>query len=288
MTYCVNQWISSFTYSAIRDRLNQENVLPAGMPAGGVRPRSAAKGGKDMSRGGMIHVVATVNLTAASGRFQHVTPQPVATSGGPATPVTAGSRSKKTGKPNLTVRAYTGAALVEYKVDFIQDACRDPGDEETGAVDAFIPQSAALTRLELLLNGSVIDTFSPAATAKPVRNIRSAARSASGRTTRRGGRGLADAAAGDPDFPTISWDAPGGTRGDTRGLADAPGTVYSVQISTDSGKTWQTVGFDLHEPKVDIDRGLIGDAKTVKVRITSTDGFRSVTTEKNLKASDLG
>ena len=74
---------------------------------------------------------------------------------------------------------------------------------------------------------------------------------------------------------------------DTRGAAAAPGTVYSVQISTDGGQTWETVGFDLHEPQVAIDRSLIGDAKTVKVRITSTDGFRSVTTEKSLKASDL-
>jgi hypothetical protein len=286
MTYCSNQWLSSFTYTAIRNRLNEENALPAGMPMrSGKLVRAAAAGGKGMAKGGVIHVVATMNLTDGSGRFQHVTPLPVATSGGLATRLASGSRSKKTGKPNVTVRAYAGANSVEYQVEWIPDACLDPGDDETGAVDAFIPRSASMTRLELVLNGTVLDTFSPGGTAGSVRNIRSAAPGAG----RRGAKRLtADISAGDPDFASLSWDAPGRAGAAKRGLtAQAESSVYSVQISIDGGKTWETVGFDLREPRVAIDRGLIGDAKTVKVRITSTDGFRSVTTEKNVKASDL-
>ncbi len=52
--------------------------------------------------------------------------------------------------------------------------------------------------------------------------------------------------------------------------------------------TWQTVGYGLTEPQVRVDRTVLGDAETVKVRVTATTGFKSVSTEKTMKASDLG
>jgi hypothetical protein len=33
---------------------------------------------------------------------------------------------------------------------------------------------------------------------------------------------------------------------------------------------------------------VLGDADTVKVRVTATTGFKSVATEKTMKASELG
>ena len=59
-------------------------------------------------------------------------------------------------------------------------------------------------------------------------------------------------------------------------------------MSVDGGATWQTVGFGLTEPQVRIDRTVLGDAETVKVRVTATTGFTSVSTEKTMKASELG
>ena len=41
------------------------------------------------------------------------------------------------------------------------------------------------------------------------------------------------------------------------------------------------------EARATIDRRLFGEATTVKVRITASDGFRSVTTERSLKVADL-
>ena len=66
------------------------------------------------------------------------------------------------------------------------------------------------------------------------------------------------------------------------------GTRYTVQVSVDGGTTWQTVGYGLTEPQVRIDRTVLGDAETVKVRVTATTGFKSVSTEKTMKASELG
>ena len=65
-------------------------------------------------------------------------------------------------------------------------------------------------------------------------------------------------------------------------------TRYTVQVSVDGGATWQTVGYGLTEPQVRVDRTVLGDAEKVKVRVTATTGFRSVSTEKTMKASELG
>ena len=83
----------------------------------------------------------------------------------------------------------------------------------------------------------------------------------------------------------LTWRAAGaGRRG---AAAGAPGPTYTVQISTDDGRTWQTAGFALREPQVRIDRHLLGEAQTVRVRVTATNGFESASTEKTMKASDL-
>ena len=286
MTYCQFQWLSSFTYIAIRNRLNQENALPSGMPAGsGVRSVRRSRGNRAMSSSGMIHVVATLNLTRGTGRLVHLTPQPTAASGTPAKRHAAARRRREsTNKPIITVRVYdqSGRMLNEYQAELIADACRDAGDDETGSVDVFIPRDPSVSRLDLILNGTVLDTFTPGQPAKAVRNIR-ATGAAAGRA-RRSSRAIEGSTGGASVDPVITWND---TAPVTRAEGAGPRSVYSVQVSTDDGKSWQTVGFDLHEPQVAIDSSLLGNAKKVKVRITSTDGFHSATVEKVFKASDL-
>ena len=76
MSYCVNQWISSFTYTGIRTRLIAEDAM-AGAPLPAARRRSGAR--RASGRGGAmpsgtIHVVATLNVTQRTGELRHVTP----------------------------------------------------------------------------------------------------------------------------------------------------------------------------------------------------------------------
>ena len=166
-----------------------------------------------------------------------------------------------------------------------------------------MPGASAATRLELVLDGVVVDTFAPAAAAPPaVSNIRGTAptrgrRAGASRAARTGGPESDD----DAD-PVLSWTpavpAGRGARTASRragartpaagGPATGAGTRYTVQVSVDGGTTWQTVGYGLTEPHVRIDRTVLGDAQTVKVRVTATTGFRSVSTEKTMKASELG
>ncbi|MEO5823733.1 MAG: hypothetical protein ABIT71_24775, partial [Vicinamibacteraceae bacterium] len=311
MSYCVNQWISSFTYTGIRTRLVAEDALagaplPARRTRTGVR-RTSSRGGA--MAGGTIHVVATLNLTQQTGELRHVTPiaavppgQAALTSGRPR----RRTRTSGASAPSVLLRVFgTGnASSAEYVASFIPDACRDAGDDVTGSIDAFVPDAANATRLELVMDGVVVDTFAPGVAAPPaVSNIRG---SAPVRAARRSGvsrAGTRTTATGplDPDAdPVLSWTpaapASRGTRGVNRGAVRAPGTGatagadtrYTVQISVDGGATWQTVGYALTEPQVRVDRTVLGDAETVKVRVTATTGFKSVSTEKTMKASELG
>jgi hypothetical protein len=314
MSYCVNQWISSFTYTGIRTRLIAEDMLLAG-PAGAGAPLPAARkraGARRASgRGGAmpsgtIHVVATLNVTQRTGELRHVTPvaaippgQTALASGRPRRRATARGTAPA---PAVVLRAFGKAdtLIAEFVAPFIPDACRDAGDDVTGSIDAFVPGASAATRLELVLDGAVVDTFASGAAAPPaVASIRGSAparprRSGPARASARAGG--AEAADTDAD-PVLSWTlaAPAGrgARKAARGAARATtaggaATRYTVQVSVDGGATWQTVGYGLTEPQVRIDRSVLGDADTVKVRVTATTGFKSVATEKTMKASELG
>ena len=325
MSYCVNQWISSFTYTGIRTRLMAEDALlgrtgagaplPAARRRSGVR-RASGRGGPMPS--GTIHVVATLNMTQRTGELRHVTPVAAIPPGQAA--LASGRPRRKAGAsagaaPTILLRVFgRGDALIaEYVAPFIPDACRDAGDDVSGSIDAFVPAASAATRLELVLDGIVVDTFASAAAAPPaVSNIRASTpargpgrgrRPGVSKAARTGGPAAEDA---DTDAdPVLSWTpavpAGRGPRALSRrarsrtpiadtsaGAAAGAATRYTVQVSVDGGATWQTVGYGLTEPQVRVDRTVLGDAETVKVRVTATTGFRSVSTEKTMKASELG
>ena len=323
MSYCVNQWISSFTYTGIRTRLIAEDAM-AGAPLPAARRRSVAR--RASGRGGpmpsgTIHVVATLNATQRTGELRHVTPvaaippgQAALASGRPRRRARAGAGA--VAAPTILLRVFgkNDALIAEYAAPFIPDACRDAGDDVSGSIDAFVPAASAATRLELVLDGIVVDTFAAAAAAPPaVSNIRGSApaggpargRRIGVRKAARTGGPAAEDADSDAD-PVLSWTpaAPAGRgpralsrRAGSRtpaagataaGTAAGAATRYTVQVSVDGGATWQTVGYGLTEPQVRVDRTVLGDAETVKVRVTATTGFRSVSTEKTMKASELG
>lgn len=313
MSYCVNQWISSFTYGGIRTRLVGEDGR-AGAPLAARRAparQSSARGGTMPPKAGTIHVVATLNVTGGTGEIRHVTPQPAAVAATAPQATRRAARSARGGTaagPSVSVRVYgkNDRLLGDHPAPFIPDSCLDPGDDTTGAIDTFVAGGAAATRLELVLDGTVVDTFTPAPAPAAVTNIRGRAPAAGPRGAARGAvRGAVAGTAADDDGadPVLTWTAVGtrgarGARGAARAgaarggaapAAEAAGgdTRYTVQVSVDGGTTWQTVGFALKEPQVRIDRSVLGDAASVKVRVTATSGFTSVTSEKTMKASNL-
>ena len=284
MSYCASQWLSSFTYTGIRDRLVLEDAIPAG-----AMPRAARQktGRKAMQSSGTVHVVATLNLTRGTGHLQHVTPVPAIPAGQEA----ARSARRKSGRSrasaaDVSLRLYgtRDRLIAEASPAFIPDACLNPGDDVTGAIDAFLTDASGASRLELLLNGVVVDTVLPAAPARAVQNIRAE----TGTQRARARRARATVADEVVENPVITWnDGSGRARtGAARAVADT-GRTYTVQISTDEGSTWQTVGFALREPRVVIDREALGRSEEVLVRVTSTDGFKSVSSQQKFKVADL-
>ena len=130
MTYCVTQWMSSYTYEGIRDRLVAEASAFAG-------PVPAGAGVGDP----LVHVAGVVNLTKGSAAIQYVTPLP-----GPAVV------SPEPDDAHVEVRATdsNGEAHV-YGVELKPDLCRLPDEDETALVDAIIDVPENTKSFELIL-----------------------------------------------------------------------------------------------------------------------------------------
>lgn len=281
MSYCASQWLSSFTYTGIRDRLVEEDALAAGAAA----PRKAGK--RVMTKTGSVHVVATVNLTRASGQIRHVTPYDTPAS--ETAPRVDDSRRRRStsAEPVLSLRLHgSGARPREFPVEFIRDACTDRGDDVTGTVDALLPAMKGTTGVDLVLNGEVVDHFEAAGTARAVSNVRGAGTSRSARA--RGAAARAESNAVDGVGVLVWQTSKSAPRARARSESAATSTLrYTVQVSTDAGATWQTAAFGLTEPRAHIDRHLLGDAETVKVRVVATNGFSRTVTEKTVPVDEL-
>ena len=53
------------------------------------------------------------------------------------------------------------------------------------------------------------------------------------------------------------------------------GHTFSVQFSTDQGRTWHTVAVGLREPRFEIDRSQFREGQELQVRVITTNGLSS-------------
>jgi hypothetical protein len=244
MTYCRFQWLSSYTYEGIRLRLAAEDNLPPGPSPGPGSDSGAGMPDEFPERIAMeetgakrtlISVVATVNLTKEEGEIKYVNPLPQGEA----------SRTEPDSPVMLRVKGADGQVLHEYPVS-VKPLSDTPGPDHLGLVDVALPVDADARAVELSIAGRTADTFQAGATPPEVRGL-----------TR------ADA---ERDTLSIAWEAEAGTGDDH---------TYNVQVSTDDGRTWQTLAVGLATPEVTIDRNQFYGAKNVLVRVIATDGFRS-------------
>jgi hypothetical protein len=258
MTYCSYQWLSSYTYQGIRARLVAENGLPAGPspgPAPGVRscsggrpdqrfPERMAMETTAAAQRTLINVVATVNLTKESGHIRFVNPLPQGDL----------SVADPDSTVILIVKASDGRVLHEYQMGVKLLSCVSPGHDRQGLVDAVLAVDPAARIIDLSIAGHVVDTFQAGGTPPAVRNLK---------------RAPAPHAA-----LALSWDTD---------AKPEDKHSYTVQVSTDDGKTWQTLAVGLAQPEVALDRNQFHGAKQVQVRVIATDGFtRSVVKSESM------
>lgn len=237
MTYCSNQWLSYYTYKAIRDRLVAEDALGSG--TSGIGNVASLKAAEDMEvkmdSGNFINVIGIVNLTRRTGTIEYVNPVENVL-----VPETAGQSS-------VTIRELNSddQVLRESPVQIKLDSCSDPDEDQMAIIDFVTPYNQEISSLQLLVNGEVVDDYSPGALTPPEINL--------------SGRVSTDAAM------KLSWE----------GANPDDNIKYNLQASTDEGVTWETLAVGKNTPSLTIDRENFKDASSVQVRVIATNGFTS-------------
>lgn len=246
MSYCADQWLSSFTYGAIHRRLLEEDAMTAGDGAG---PDARAFAGDTAPA---VLVIASINLTRGTGAISAVLPG-VDAAGAGATP--------GAGPEAVTIRLLgaDGGVLDERSVPVRRSACEEPDDDVTGVVEAVVPASPDVATVAIVRDGTVVDAVAvggaPAASASLERAAPVAGASA-------GGAGVV---ASSPSGLDLRWDV-SGAAGSER---------YIVQVSDDDGGNWRTVAVGLVEPAVTLSAADYA-ADEVDVRLLSTTGRSTV------------
>jgi hypothetical protein len=279
MTYCDNQWLSSFTYEGIRTRLLDEDALAPG-PSAPPASTSPSPGTGPMPTPQSIHIVATVNLTQNSAELQLLTPF--------ATPaVTPLKEYLDRGHQErllLQIQDDANRVLWTEVAPFRPNLCTAPDEDETGLVDAFIPRPDNAAKVLLLRGDQPLATFTCGLAPGPVQRIHSVTAAAGPGPAPRAG---AAAPAATTRNPTIAWEDPVRTTALRMGPSPQQLPTYIVQLSTDNRHTWRTIGVGLDRPEVTIDRNLIRNAPEVVIRITATDGFHSSAQEQTFRPDEL-
>jgi hypothetical protein len=184
----------------------------------------------------VVSVIATVNVTSGEGKIHFVNPL----AGGRISGVEPQSQV------SLRVKRADGEILQEFPVLVnLYSELSSVADRE-GLVDAAIPISPETRALELIVAKNVVDSVSIGEGPLLVRGIQHVTAQ---------GKDLLVTLALDKELPH--------------------GHTFSVQVSTNRGKTWQTVGVGLKEPIFAIDRAQFREGDEVQVRVLATNGLSS-------------
>ena len=268
MTYCDYQWLSSYAYVGIRNRLVAEEMLFPNQDdddddddddGASIRERAAMSGIP-------VHIAAVVNLTERSAQFAHVTPLP-----GPATRQAAPFDSR------FAVRVHMpdGTSLTEPVV-FKPDVCREEGDDETGLVDTVLTIDPAAASIELLLDEEPVAVFEAGGEPRAAEGLR--LERAATATVR------VDGAGPSPDEAVLTWQDLTAAGAGARGA----GPRYAVQASTDRGRTWTTLSVGATNTSLPLDVEQFSDAEQVRFRVLTTNGFsQAISTTSDIPVEDL-
>ncbi|GAA4878763.1 hypothetical protein [Actinomycetospora straminea] len=247
MTYCDDQWLSSFTYAGVLERLAEEDALAAGPGTRALAGPAAVLDGAEA----MVRLIAAVNVTRSSGSVTAVLPSAEA-----ADPDPGGAAGY-----DVAVRVVDaeGTVLDERPAVFMPSACEEADEDVTGVVDMTLPTPAGEAVVEVLVAGQVVDSRPVGGEVSPVGAVVGADPRADSAGGPSGGSAL-----------ELRWDRP-----------EAPsGQRYTIQVSEDGGETWRTVAVDLAEPAVSLaPEELTADEITVRVLATTGTGATAERTD---------
>ena len=199
----------------------------------------------ELRSGDFLNVVATVNLTRNTGKIQHVHRVSKAL-----VPKTVAEN-----RAQIRLTDASGKVLADYPVWLRRDTDIPPDEDQTALVDAVIPFVPAASAMELVVAGKVLDTLKVTKHDPIVKNVRVPP------VTSRAALLKAPL--------VVTWEA---------SHPDGAKMTYSVQISPDGGKTWQTLAVGLTNPRLEIDPEQIKDLRSIMFRVIASDGFHSAMT----------
>ena len=283
MTYCNPiKWIGGYTYEGIRERLAVENAPlqlqyfddipdPSGdaSKASAVRhcletstdpaafadclekpPKTSEPFGVRIREGDFLSILAIVNLKKGTGkihqvdRIKHIVAKP------------------QTTDKRIKIRVTTlHGKTVAYPVEVRHNINTAPDKRTIGLINTAIPFTNNIAKLELAMAGTPIGELGTTElealhTIKVTKNPPRVDRIILPRFENQAAFFKSPLAttwkARDPDSKTLT---------------------YTVQFSSDHGRTWQTLGIGLTKPALGIDPGLFKNLSSVKIKVIASDGF---------------
>ena len=213
MTYCLQpRWPSSYTYTAIRKRLIDEDAQVSGS-GGGDRG-----GDGELGRGPAVHVVGSLDLTARTGAIRYVFPvarfEPQRLSAANAALLVLDEKGRVASRTKTAIRLLTDRPLKSHQIALI---------------DASVPASPEMARIQLVLGKHVLAEFA------------STFRKPSSPTSAKIRAPLHDAQRA-PGVPTylLMW---------TASSAAGDSIFYTVEV-LGKEKRWETIGIGLTRPEL--------------------------------------
>jgi hypothetical protein len=249
MSYCDNEWLSTYTYRALLERLRAEDAQNGGIeqawavgsqnePGG----REGEPGHRDVMRGQFLRVIARVNLTQGTAKFVSVK----------TTDVRAEPLSPKKSDAQIRFLNDSGTPLQETHVVLLESTDVPYGEDRTALINAVIPKANAIGgRLQLIYRGAILDERRVTRASPRVTKVQ----------VTWSGKGPASVA-------TVAWDATDADVGTIDELR------YTVQVSVDGGR-YNTIAVGLATKSLALDRTKLSDAKAVRALVIANDGFNT-------------
>jgi hypothetical protein len=211
-----------------------------------------------LREGDFVNVVATVNVTRNTGDVAYVNRVAralIPTASRALVPTSA------SGAELGEVRAVdaNGRVVASQPAPIKFDSDREPGEDRTGIVDAFLPTPAGATAIEVLISGRVVarrdvGAALPGSQANPAASAAAARPMLASPTAGPGGRGI-----------LLDWSASG---------AASAGVTYSVLVSADGGASWQTLAVGVREPRLQVGTEQFAVPK-LQVRVLASNGLQT-------------
>jgi hypothetical protein len=194
-----------------------------------------------LRQGDYVNIIARLNLSRDTGHIEFVNRV-----------TKAMVRPQQSGEASLRFLDSGGRIIARIAVPIKRSTDIPPNEDQTALVDATVLAPSDVSRIELLHGEKVLDTLTVPSHAPQFHSLEVL---------------RAPAAAASETAP-LAWEAT---------HQDGAPLTYSIQISSDDAKTWQTVAVGLRSPQHTLTLSETGGRKDVLVRIIANDGFNSTT-----------